>query len=101
LKDFIARFAANAAKSRQATARKKMLEKITIEDIKPSSRRYPYIDFRPDCEIGNDVLTAEGLGIKGKFSGLTFVLNRTDKVAFISDDTSIVTSLFDVLANKR
>ncbi len=101
LKDFIARFAANASKSRQATSRKKMLEKITIEDIKPSSRRYPYIDFKPDREIGNDVLTVEGLGVKGKFSGLTFVLTRTDKVAFISDDTSIITSLFDVLADKR
>ena len=61
LQDFISRFSANASKSKQATSRKKALEKIQLDDIKPSSRKYPYIDFRPNREIGNDVLQVEGL----------------------------------------
>lgn len=101
LREFIARFAANASKSKQATSRKKMLERITIEDIKPSTRRYPYIDFRPEREIGNDALEVKDLGVKGKFQGLSFVLDRDSKAVFLSDDTSIVTALFDVLGGKR
>lgn len=101
LKEFIARFAANAAKSRQATSRKKMLDRITITDIKPSSRRYPFIDFRPEREIGNECLEVHDLSVHGKFQDVSFTLRNHDKVAFITDDTSIVTALFDVLGGRR
>lgn len=100
LKEFIARFAANAAKSRQATSRKKMLDRITFADIKPSSRKYPYIEFRPEREIGNECLTVEGLSVPGKFPAISFTMKAHDKVAVVSDDTSIVTALFDVLGGK-
>lgn len=100
LKEFIARFAANAAKSRQATSRKKMLDRITVADIKPSSRRYPFIEFRPEREIGNECLEVHHLTVPGKFSDVSFVLRNHDKVAFLTDDTSVVTSLFDVLGGK-
>ena len=100
LKEFIARFAANAAKSRQATSRKKMLDRITIADIKPSSRRYPYIDFRPEREIGNEVLEVHHLAVEGKFKDLNFTMRNHDKIAFITDDTSIVTALFEVLGGR-
>lgn len=90
LKEFIARFSANASKSRQATSRKKLLEKIELEDIKPSSRKYPYIAFTPEREIGNDLLEVEGLTktIDGKkvLDNVTFRLNKGDKVALLGDD---------------
>ncbi len=101
LKDFIARFAANAAKSRQATSRKKMLDRITLDDIKPSSRKYPFIDFRPEREIGNDCLEVHHLSVEGKFKDISFTLNHNEKVAFISDDTSIISALFDVIAGRN
>lgn len=101
LQDFIARFAANAAKSRQATSRKKMLDRITLEDIKPSSRKYPFIDFRPEREIGNDCLEVHHLAVEGKFKDISFTLNHVEKVAFISDDTSVISALFDVLAGRN
>lgn len=100
LREFIARFAANAAKSRQATSRKRMLDRITIADIKPSSRRYPYIDFRPEREIGNDCLEVHHLAVDGKFKDLSFTMSNHDKIALITDDTSVVTALFDVLGGK-
>ena len=81
LEDFIARFSANASKSKQATSRKKELEKITIEDLKPSSRRYPFIDFKFEKELGQDILFVENLSKPGLFKNLSFTLKRGDKVA--------------------
>ncbi|MDN6626810.1 MAG: ATP-binding cassette domain-containing protein [Pisciglobus halotolerans] len=101
LQDFIARFSANASKSKQATSRKKTLEKITLDDIEPSSRRYPYVGFEPEREIGNDLLRVEGLSksIDGKkiLDNITFSLNKDDKVAFISDSDVAVTTLFKII----
>ena len=86
LQEFIARFSANASKSKQATSRKKTLEKITLDDIKPSSRRYPFVGFKPEREIGNDLLQVDNLSvtIEGKkiLDNISFTLNKDDKVAF-------------------
>lgn len=100
LEDFIARFAANAAKSKQATSRKKELSKITLEDLKPSSRRYPFIDFKFEKELGQDILFVENLGKNGLFSNLSFTLKRGDKVAFLSPNSNIITALFNILAGE-
>ena len=97
LQDFIARFSANASKSKQATSRKRELEKITLEDIKPSSRRYPYIDFKFERPIGNDILVVENLTKKGLFENVSFTLNKDDKVAFFSDNANTITALFEIL----
>lgn len=99
LEDFIARFSANASKSKQATSRKKELEKITIEDLKPSSRRYPFIDFKFEKELGQDILFVENLSKPGLFKNLSFTLKRGDKVAFISPNSNIINALFAILAN--
>ncbi|GAA0464456.1 ABC-F family ATP-binding cassette domain-containing protein [Alkalibacillus silvisoli] len=100
LKEFIARFSANASKSRQATSRKKLLDKITLDDIKPSSRKYPYIAFTPDREIGNDLLEVEGLSktIDGKkvLNNVTFRMNKDDKVVLLGDDVA-KTTLIQIL----
>lgn len=101
LKEFIARFSANASKSKQATSRKKTLEKITIEDIQPSSRKYPFVGFSPEREIGNDVLIVEGLsksidGVK-VLDNINFTLNPGDKVAFTSRRDIATTTLFRIL----
>lgn len=102
LQDFIARFSANASKSKQATSRKKMLDKITLDDIQPSSRRYPYVGFTPEREIGNDVLRVEGLSktIDGEkvLDNITFTLSREDKVAFTSRNDLATTALFEILS---
>ncbi len=100
LQDFIARFSANASKSRQATSRKKELEKLTIEDIKPSSRRYPYIDFKFDREIGNEVLTVQNLTKKGVFENVSFTVLKGEKIAFFSEQSTTTSALFDILAGK-
>ena len=104
LQDFIQRFSANASKSKQATSRKRALEKIELDDIKPSSRKYPYIDFRPQREIGNEVLTVEHLsktidGVK-VLDDISFILNRDDKVAFVGSNTAATTTLFKILAGE-
>lgn len=99
LEEFIARFSANASKSKQATSRKKELEKITIEDLKPSSRRYPFIDFKFEKELGQDILFVENLSKPGLFKNLSFTLKRGDKVAFISPNSNIINALFAILAN--
>lgn len=101
LQEFISRFSANASKSKQATSRKRALEKIELEDIKPSSRKYPYIDFRPDREIGNEVLTVENLsktinGVK-VLDNISFILGREDKVAFVGGNELAKTTLFQIL----
>jgi len=101
LQDFIARFAANASKSRQATSRKKELEKLEFVDIKPSSRKYPYIDFRPNREVGNEILKVEKLTKKGYFENLSFVVNKEDKIAFLSDKSNVITMLFKILMGEE
>ena len=104
LKEFISRFAANASKSKQATSRKRALEKIELDHMVPSSRKYPYIDFRPEREIGNDVLIVEHLSktIDGEviFKDLNFILNRTDKVAFVGVNERAKTVLFKIIAGE-
>ena len=101
LQEFISRFSANASKSKQATSRKRALEKIELDTIKPSSRKYPYIDFRPNREIGNEVLSVENLsktidGVK-VLDNLTFTLNHNDKVAFVGGNEFAKTVLFQIL----
>ncbi len=97
LQEFIARFSANLSKSKQATSRKKELEKLTLQDLKVSSRRYPFIDFRYDREIGNDILFVENLTKKGYFENLTFTVNKKDKIAFICENSLVLNMLFDIL----
>mgnify|MGYP000130890921 CR=1 FL=1 len=104
LQDFISRFSANASKSKQATSRKKALEKIELDEIKPSSRKYPYIDFRPEREIGNDVLMVENLsktidGVK-VLDNISFIIGREDKVAFVGGNELAKTTLFKILAGE-
>jgi ATPase subunit of ABC transporter with duplicated ATPase domains len=100
LKQFIARFAANASKSRQATSRKKELEKLTLNDIVPSSRRYPFVDFQPEREIGNEILTVENLTKAGLFENVSFIVNKGDKIAFLSDNSLVPTALFNILSGE-
>ena len=104
LQEFIQRFSANASKSKQATSRKRALEKIELDDIRPSSRKYPYIDFRPFREIGNEVLTVEGLtktvdGVK-VLDNVSFIVNHDDKIAFVGADELAKTTLFKILAGE-
>ena len=104
LQEFIQRFSANASKSKQATSRKRALEKIQLDDIKPSSRKYPYIDFRPTREIGNEVLTVEHLSktIDGEkiLDDISFILGREDKVALVGPNERAKTVLFKILAGE-
>ena len=102
LQDFIQRFSANASKSKQATSRKKALDKIELDDIRPSSRKYPYIDFRPSREIGNEVLTVTNLcktidGVK-ILNNISFSVNRDEKIAFVGPNTLATTTLFRILS---
>ncbi len=101
LQEFISRFSANASKSKQATSRKRALEKIQLDEIRPSSRKYPYIDFRPNREIGNEVLTVEGIsktidGVK-VLDNISFILGHDDKVAFVGSNEFAKTTLFKIL----
>ncbi len=104
LQEFISRFSANASKSKQATSRKKALEKIQLDEIRPSSRKYPYIDFRPNREIGNEVLTVEGIsktidGVK-VLDNVSFILGHDDKVAFVGSNEFAKTTLFKILSGE-
>ena len=104
LQEFIQRFSANASKSKQATSRKRALEKIELDDIKPSSRKYPYIDFRPAREIGNEVLTVSGIsktvdGVK-VLDNISFVVGREDKIAFVGPNVKAISTLFKILAGE-
>jgi ATPase subunit of ABC transporter with duplicated ATPase domains len=104
LQEFISRFSANASKSKQATSRKKALEKIQLDEIKPSSRKYPYIDFRPSREIGNEVLTVEGIsktidGVK-ILDNVSFIVGHDDKIAFVGSNERAKTVLFQILAGE-
>ena len=104
LQEFISRFSANASKSKQATSRKRALEKIELDTIKPSSRKYPYIDFRPDREIGNEVLTVEHISktINGEkvLDDISFIVGREDKIAFVGGNEIAKTTLFQILAGE-
>lgn len=104
LQEFIQRFSANASKSKQATSRKRALEKIELDDIKPSSRKYPYIDFRPAREIGNEVLTVSHIsktidGVK-VLNDISFIVGREDKIAFVGSNTLATTTLFKILTGE-
>ena len=104
LQEFISRFSANASKSKQATSRKKALEKIQLDEIKPSSRKYPDIDFRPSREIGNEVLLVEGLsktidGVK-ILDNVSFIVNREDKIAFVGSNELAKTTLFKIITGE-
>lgn len=104
LQEFIQRFSANASKSKQATSRKRALEKIELDEIRPSSRKYPYIDFRPEREIGNEVLTVEHLsktidGVK-ILDDISFIVGREDKIAFVGSDGLAKTTLFQILTGQ-
>ena len=101
LQEFISRFSANASKSKQATSRKRALEKIELDEIKPSCRKYPYIDFRPEREIGTEVLTVEGISktINGEkvLDNVSFILGHNDKAAFVGSNEFAKTTLFQIL----
>jgi len=104
LQEFISRFSANASKSKQATSRKRALEKIQLDEIKPSSRKYPYIDFRPQRDIGNEVLTVDGIsktidGVK-VLDNISFIVGREDKIAFVGGNELAKTTLFKILAGE-
>ncbi len=101
LQEFIARFSANASKSKQATSRKKLLEKISIDDIQPSNRRYPYVGFKPEREVGNNILSVEGLsktidGVK-VLNNVSFTVAKDDKIAFVGENEIANTTLFKIL----
>ena len=104
LQEFISRFSANASKSKQATSRKRALEKIELDEIKPSSRKYPYIDFRPDREIGNEVLSVEHISktINGEkvLDDISFIVGHDDKIAFVGGNEIAKTTLFQILAGE-
>ena len=106
LEEFIRRFSANVAKSKQATARQKMLDKLQVDDIKPSSRKYPFINFKPEREAGDQLLSVENLSATSDdgvviFSNLSFTINKGDKVAFIAKDSIAITALYDILIGER
>ncbi len=104
LQEFISRFSANASKSKQATSRKRALEKIELDEIKPSSRKYPYIDFRPDREIGNEVLCVEHISktVNGEkvLDDISFIVGHDDKIAFVGGNEIAKTTLFQILAGE-
>lgn len=104
LQNFIARFSANASKSKQATSRKKLLDKITLDDIQPSSRRYPFVGFKPEREVGNDILTVEGLtktvdGVK-VLNNISFTVSKGDKIAIIGENEIAQTTLYKILSGE-
>nr|MCR5390898.1 ATP-binding cassette domain-containing protein [Lachnospiraceae bacterium] len=106
LQEFISRFSANASKSKQATSRKRALEKIQLDEIKPSSRKYPYIDFRPDREIGNEVLMVEDICLNGEdgtpiLDHISFTMGHDDKIAFVGANEQAKTALFQILMGER
>lgn len=101
LQEFIARFSANASKAKQATARKKELEKLTLDDIKPSMRKYPYINFDFEQEPGKEILTVEGLSKKGYFTDLSFTVQKGQKIAFLSDKSIAISMLFEILTGSK
>lgn len=106
LQDFISRFSANASKSKQATSRRKLLDKLDLDEIQPSSRRYPGIQFSQEREAGNQVLNVSNLSAKGEegevlFKDLNFVMNQGDKIAFVSNNSNAITALFEILNGNK
>lgn len=101
LQEFIAKFSANASKSRQATSRKKELEKLTLNDIKPSLRKYPFVDFKFEREIGREILKVENLTKKGYFENVSFMVKSDEKIAFLADKSTTITMLFDILMGEE
>lgn len=105
LQEFISRFSANASKSKQATSRKKALDKIELDDIKPSSRKYPYVDFRPEREIGNEVLEVTNLSKKiddeTSINSISFLVGNKDKIAFVGSNELATTEFFDIIAGRQ
>ena len=99
LEEFISRFSANVAKSKQATSRKKMIEKLNIEEIKPSSRRYPGIIFNQERESGDQILTIESMSKSPICDNLNLILNRGDKLILFSKDSKITSSFYDIILN--
>lgn len=103
--EFIQRFSANASKSRQATSRKKALEKLDLEEIKPSSRKYPFIHFKPEREPGDQILRVTGLSKKDEsgqwlFQNVSFIINQKEKIALVGEDSAAITALFEILAGE-
>lgn len=101
LQEFIARFSANKSKARQATSRKKLLDKLVLTDIEPSSRKYPFIGFKKAREVGNDILIVDNLTKKGLFENLSFTVRKGDKIAFLAENSMIITTLFNILLGKE
>ena len=106
LEEFIRRFSANVAKSKQATSRQKMLDKLQVDDIKPSSRKYPFINFKPEREAGDQLLSVDKLSAKTAdgvplFTNLSFTINKGDKVALLAKDSLAITALLDILAGEN
>ena len=101
LQEFIQRFSANASKAKQATARKKELEKLKLEDIKPSLRKYPYINFEFTQDIGREILTVENLTKKGYFENVSFTVQKDEKIAFLSDKATVISMLFEILMGNQ
>lgn len=101
LQEFIARFSANKSKARQATSRKKLLDKLVLTDIEPSSRKYPFIGFKQAREVGNDILIVNNLTKKGLFENLSFTVRKGDKIAFLAENSMIITTLFNILLGKE
>ena len=101
LQEFIQRFSANASKAKQATARKKELEKLKLEDIKPSLRKYPYINFEFTQEIGREILVVENLTKKGYFENVSFTVQKDEKIAFLSDKATTISMLFEILMGNK
>lgn len=101
LQEFIARFSANKSKARQATSRKKLLDKLVLTDMEPSSRKYPFIGFKQNREVGNDILTVDGLTKEGLFSNLSFTVRKGDKIGFLAENSMVITTLFNILIGKE
>lgn len=101
LQEFIDRFSANKSKARQATSRKKLLDKLVLTDIEPSSRKYPFIGFKQAREVGNDILIVDNLTKKGLFENLSFTVRKGDKIAFLAENSMIITTLFNILLGKE
>ena len=104
LQEFIARFSANASKSKQATSRKKLLDKISVDDIQPSNRKYPFVGFKPEREVGNDILRVDGItktidSVK-VLNNVSFMVSKGDKIAFVANDEIAITTLFKILAGE-
>jgi ATPase subunit of ABC transporter with duplicated ATPase domains len=100
LEDFIRRFSANKSKAKQATSRKKTLDKIVLNDIRPSMRRYPFIDFQPNREVGNEILHVDQLGKPGLFENVSFSIRKDEKIGFLSANTHVVSALFKILSGE-